>query len=244
MRKFLLFVTASLLFFVTAYAQSLSLSWDDGAITNGQTITVTGDTSGTVYAYLKCTNSNASTLSVKVKKKHISIVPGSENYFCWMNCYIPTVFVSTYYIDIQKDSTANDFSGDYKAHGNIGVSTVMYTFYDMSNVNDSACVIVNYDCSLGLSVPENSSVAKVDFSNAYPNPANSQTSFTYAIPDSEGNAHLVIRDMVGGVVSDIELTENNGSLKIETSKLSDGVYFYSLMLDGQPYMTKKLVIKH
>jgi hypothetical protein len=243
MRKRLLFVLISLFFFASAYAQSLSLSWTGGPIANGQNITIVGDTAGTVYSYVDCQNTSAATLTVKVKKKHITIVPGSENSFCWVTCYLPSVYVSAYSVDIAADSIAHDFSGEYKAKGNIGMTTVMYTFYDEANESDSAWLFINYDCTLGSSVLEAKPEGRVEFSNAYPNPANNQTSFTYTLPSTEESARLVIRDMVGNIVSNIKL-ESTGTLKVETSSLSDGVYFYSLMLDEQPYFTKKLVVKH
>lgn len=243
MKKILLLICVSAFISVITNAQSLSLSWTGGAIANDDLITVTGDTTGTVYAFVLCTNHNASTLGVKVKKKHVSIVPGSENTFCWGNCYIPSTFVSYDTIDIQKDSTSNAFSGEYKAKGNIGTTIVRYTFFDCLNPDDSISVRIAYDCGLGISVPEHQE-SNVMFSGAYPNPANYKTSFTYNIPASKGNAQLILRDMVGNIVSRTLITDQAGTLDVETSRLSDGVYFYSLLLVEQPYITRKLVIRH
>jgi len=243
MKKLLLLICAGALITVTTYAQSLSLSWTGGAIANDQLITITGDTAGTVYSYIDCTNENADTLSVKVRKKYVSIVPGSENTFCWSTCYLPGVMVSPFFIDIQPDSVTHEFSGEYKAKGNIGITTVMYTFFDMNNENDSVCVQVAYDCSLGAGI-EPASDLNIEFSNAYPNPANSSTSFTYNLLTVQEQAELVIRDMVGNIVSRIPVTELSGTLKVETGALSSGVYFYTLLLSDQPYFTKKLVVKH
>ncbi len=244
MKRGLLFLGFTLFVLVTVYAQSLSLSWTGGALTNGQVITITGDTTGTVYSYLYCTNNNTDTLSVKVKKKEISLVAGSENSFCWLNCYLPSTYISTYSIDILPDSTSLDFIGEYKAHGNIGISSIMYTFFDMNNVNDSVSVIVNYDCSLGSSVQEIKN-DKIVFSNAYPNPANSYTSFSYTFPPASAYSHqFVIRDLLGNMVYESEITDQTGIIKVYTNSFSNGVYFYSLLVDGQAYFTRKLIVKH
>ena len=243
MKKVLLFASVSLLFFATAYAQSLSLSWVGGAISNGQTITIAGDTAGTVYSYIDCSNTSATTVTVKVKKKHVNIVSGTENSFCWVTCYLPNVFLSNYSKDIAADSTAHDFSGEYNAHGNVGITTVMYTFFNIDNEADSAWVLVNYDCSMS-STPEIQKPAEVEFSNAYPNPASTQVSFRYKLPDMSGSPRMMIRDILGNTVISMPIRDTEGTLNVETSSLSDGVYFYSLTLDGQPYFTKKLVIKN
>jgi hypothetical protein len=244
MKKGILFLGLSTLLFVTAYAQSLSLSWTGGALTNGQTITVVGDTSGTVYSYVDCTNNGVDSISVKVKKIEISLVAGSENTFCWVNCYLPTTYISDYEIKIGPGAVCNEFSGEYKAKGNIGISSVMYVFYNRSNPNDSVSVIINYDCSLGSAIPEVSQ-SSVEFSNAYPNPAGNVTSFSFSLPDVAVKEHrLIIRDMVGNIVYDEKLIDKTGTIKVNTAVLRDGVYFYSLMLEGQAYLTRKLIIKH
>jgi hypothetical protein len=243
MKRGILFLGLSMFIFITAYAQSLSLSWSGGAISNGQTITIIGDTAGTVFSEVDITNNGTDTLSVKVKKKELSLVSGSENSFCWLNCYLPNIYVSPYFINMIPDSLYIDFSGEYKAHGNVGASQVMYTFYDMNNVNDSVCVIVNYDCSMS-SVPDLGKV-NVEFSNAFPNPADAYTSFTYSFPaSSTPNSRLIVRDLVGNIVAESNLTDQNGTIKIYTEKLNDGVYFYSLLLEDQVYLTRKLIVRH
>lgn len=245
MKRGILFLVLSGLLFVTAYAQSLSLSWTGGALTNGQSITFVGDTTATLYSYVDCTNNSGDSIFVKVKKIEIFCIPGSENLFCWYTCYLPNVYVSTFNIGIAGGGgVSHDFSGEYKAHGNLGISTVMYVFYNMVNENDSVSVIINYDCSMGAAVPElDKSV--ISFSNAYPNPAGIFTSFSYNLPASSGqNYRLVIRDMVGNIVTDKVLADEEGTIKINTAELKDGIYFYSLMADDQAYLTRKLIIRH
>lgn len=244
MKRGIFFLGFSMIIIVTAYAQSLSLSWTGGAINNEQTITVTGDTIGTVYSYVNCKNDTSSTVTVRVRKKEISVVSGSENTFCWVNCYLPNIFTSPFSIDILADSVAHDFSGEYKAKGNIGITTIMYTFFNVADENDSVCVLVAYDCSLGSAVPEISDET-IEFSNAYPNPANTFTSLSYSVPASEQNSlKIIIRDLVGNIISENILTDKEGTLKIFTEKFSDGVYFYSLIIDDQVFFTRKLIVRH
>jgi hypothetical protein len=243
MKKTLLLLAVSLCFCLNTPAQNLSLSWISGPINNGDTIRASGDTTGTVSAYVDCKNESSSTITVKVRKKELMITQGTANYFCWANCYTPPVFVSPTGIDIPGDSVCHNFSGDYKAQGHVGNSYVLYTFFNISNANDTISVVVEYDCSLsgiGTVSSEN-----VEFSNAYPNPAGDQTFFSFNLPTTAvNNSEIVLRDMLGNLVSYLRIIEKNGTIKLPTDKLNNGVYFYSLVIDEKVVLTKKLIIRH
>lgn len=242
MKKTLLFIVFVFFLHTVSSSQSLSLSWVNGPISNGDTIKIIGDTSVTATAYVNCKNDSI-LISVKVRKKELSIIPGSQNYFCWASCYTPSVFVSPTAIDIPHDSVNHNFSGDYKAQGNMGKSYILYTFFDVNDVNDSISVVVLYDCT--LSAIGESGFEKIDFSNAYPNPANDRTYFNYSLSGSAiGHSFLFIRDILGNIVIEIPITEENGTLRVFTDKLNNGVYFYSLIIHGKVNFTKKLIIRH
>jgi hypothetical protein len=41
-----------------------------------------------------------------------------------------------------------------------------------------------------------------------------------------------------------QIASGNGKFNISTTNLSDGIYFYSLMVNGKIIQTKKLMVKH
>lgn len=244
MKRAILYYGFSLLILFTVSSQNLTILSGSVPIANGDTYTIAGDTSGTVYSYLNCTNQGVDTIAVKVKKKIINKVFGSDNTFCWVNCYTPDVMVSTAYIKIAPGATASDFIGEYQAHGNIGITTILYTFYDKDNEADSSSVSVKYDCSLS-SIDKKLPEEKITLSNAYPNPADNFVSFSYDIPfNSVNNSKLIIRDLVGNTVYETNFFNQQGVVKIECNDFSNGVYFYSFLIHDQPLITRKLVIKH
>jgi hypothetical protein len=246
MKKGILFLILSMLVLVTAYAQSLSLVREGVALTNGQTLTYVNTDPSAINncENIVCTNTSGTSLEVKVRKKAVSIVPGSQNYFCWGNCFLPTVFESPDPMTILAGDTTDllQYSAHYKPNDNCGASTVMYTFFDMNDVNDSICIVITFDCPLGI---QDLAKNEIEFSNAYPNPASEYTVFSYSLPLTyKGDYMLIIRDMVGNLVSKTPITDDAGTIKIITDGFGDGVYFYSLMIDNTPYLTRKLIIKH
>jgi hypothetical protein len=245
MRKILLFSGFIILIFSVSHAQNLSLGWINGHINNGDTIEYIADTGYyvTTYSYVDCTNHGASTSNVKVRKFDLDTVAGTENAFCWDICYQPPIHVSNGFIPMIKDSLYSNFIGDYKPRGHCGISYVMYTFFNVADANDTISVVVKYNGSCSSGIEVNSQ--KVEFSNAFPNPADDQVSFTYSRPASSiEDCRLIIRDMVGNIVFDLPLTVKSGTLKVNTNDLNSGLYFYSLMVGDQFRFTKKLIIRH
>lgn len=242
MKKTLLFLFA-ISFSVLAFGQSLSLSYAEGPLNNGSEIHIWMDTSTyAVACHIYITNNSLSNKYVKVRKYEVSIVPGTINYFCWYACLDPGIFVSKDSILYKPGQLGKyDFQGDYEPHGKLGTSTLKYTFFDMYNPNDSASVIVHYHAT-PLSVQENF-LTQVKFSNAYPNPAGSFTSFDFNLPKETITATIVFRDLLGSVVKKQAISNLKGNVKIETSDLKDGIYFYSLIVNDQIYTTKKLIVR-
>jgi len=91
-------------------------------------------------------------------------------------------------------------------------------------------VDIQYNTFLSL---ENTSV---DFS-VYPNPVNDILNISI----SENNTSIVLFDIVGKTVSEMELINGNNKLNIEN--LNPGVYFYSIKRNGNVIETKKLIVR-
>jgi hypothetical protein len=246
MKRGILFFIFSAFIFITAYSQSLSLIRGGVALTNEQALVYVNSDASAINNCedIVCYNHTSDSIHVKVRKKVISITAGTQNYFCWGNCFLPSVFVSPNPVTIFAGDTTDllIFSCHYMPNDNYGSSTIMYTFFNEANVNDSICVQITFDCPEGI---QNIAKNEIEFSNAYPNPAADYTSFTYSLPVSyTGEYMFIMRDMVGNVVSETPITDKTGTIKMETDHLGNGVYFYSLLVDKTPYLTRKLIIKH
>ena len=75
------------------------------------------------------------------------------------------------------------------------------------------------------------------FSQNAPNPFESYTRVKYDLKGNNGQ--IVITDMTGRQVSVHNLNDNAGQIEIG-QELGRGIYFYTLTVDGQPVMTKRL----
>lgn len=77
-----------------------------------------------------------------------------------------------------------------------------------------------------------------------PNPANSTTTIRIQL---DGKVYkdkkIVLKDPTGKWVSSYHLNDET-NLKIDVSPLQSGIYYYSLLIDGQVMETKKMVVVH
>jgi hypothetical protein len=81
-------------------------------------------------------------------------------------------------------------------------------------------------------------------SRVYPNPAHQTAHFDFEWKKEMTDAKIVIYNLLGKMVREVEIRENTGTLKINVSDLIEGIYFYSLVVKNQPEVTQKLIIRH
>ena len=243
MKKLFLLIYLASIATCFGYSQmSLSLSDSTGPLANNATIHRYGTpTSDEIVAYVYVKNNTANSVPVIVKKVVIDTVVGSYNMFCWGMCFAPNVYISPAAISIDAGRTDSlNFSGHYVPNTYKGASSLRYVFFLRGNPLDSVCVnIVYYAYPVGIE----SLAEKAVISNAYPNPANNSTAFTYSLPGSETGS-IMIRNLLGVVVKDVSLDSGADKVSVFTGDLPEGVYFYSFNVAGKTNTSKKLIIRH
>jgi hypothetical protein len=246
MRKNLsLFILCAFIFASTAMAQSLQLSDLSGPVANGTDFYVWGDTiTGTLMSQkIFVRNISAATVTVKTKKIETSLIPGTSCNICFAGqCFLSSVFISLTQATLTPNDTNNTGSIDYKPKGHLGESIATFVFFNVSDPNDSAWVVVHFN-GTAAGINENT-ILKTEISNPYPNPAVDHTSFNYSFAQNTTNAKFVLCDLLGSKVRETEITELNGKLTVNTSNLNEGIYFYSFYADNKMVLTRKLVVKH
>lgn len=76
-----------------------------------------------------------------------------------------------------------------------------------------------------------------------PNPAAGVTAISYQVPSFRNNAFIVICDAGGRKVWTGNITKTGqGQFSLNQHELEQGIYFYSLIVDGQHISTKKMII--
>jgi hypothetical protein len=84
---------------------------------------------------------------------------------------------------------------------------------------------------------------QIEISNLYPNPANDVVKFNYVISDANAKVKITIRNVLGSVVKEEELSHHSRELEIDVHEYASGMYFYSLSINNRSMITKKFLVK-
>jgi hypothetical protein len=109
---------------------------------------------------------------------------------------------------------------------------------------DTGYYKLDYDPTVSAEIVDNK-IIDYELMQNYPNPFNPITNIEYSVKE-EGNVELVIYDVLGKVVVklvDERKQAGNYSSQFDASKLSSGIYFYSLRVNGFMGTKKMLLIK-
>lgn len=237
MKKLILILFAAILTGTISYSQVFIITDNQGVNITGDTITV--DACNTVTFITHVQNSSAISRTVKVKKTHMEILAGTVNYFCWVNCYSPTVFISTQSLLMPAGYTTSgsqDLTCDYVNGGTAGNSLVAYTVYDENTPADSSIFYINYSCTDGIG-----DVFKPAISEAFPNPSATSSTIEYNI-GTQQDGYIVLYNLLGSQVAKYNLYKPEGKVVINTSTLTPGAYFYSFFYEGRLIKTSKLIV--
>jgi trimeric autotransporter adhesin len=106
----------------------------------------------------------------------------------------------------------------------------------------------NFPGNISTSVAEqnitlNSANAPVLYQNT-PNPFNAGAKINYYLPEGTTGASIVFYDNRGGIIKAIQISQTgNGTLDITPDNLSNGIYSYSLIVNGNVLETKRMVVQ-
>ncbi len=239
-RLLLLFFNLTIVIGISA--QSLSLSWHQGAIADGSSIQYSGDINDAMIVEVFVTNVTGSAINYSVKKIEVSIIPGTMNTICFAGqCIDPQSYYSDDTLTLPGGEADSSFSADYYPLGMTGTSSIKYVFFNTDNPSDSVSFSIDFTAMTGIKSANLRN--KVTFSNAYPNPAIDRVYFDYYIPANSKNVVFILRDLAGQSIREFALDNDKQVLELDLIAIESGVYFYSVIAEGASLLTKKLIIK-
>lgn len=242
MRKFLLFIFFLGIISINISAQDFQLfSADNVVIPNNSIIQVYGNPSSEVIESILWIKNNSTTLrSLKVKKEISMNLDGTENTFFWDSFNNSDIIESPTSVIIEPFQTHKGFVANYVPNFTKGVMSIKYTFFDANNPNIYVAVTIDFITDEAANL---FSQPLFTLSDAYPNPAESVVYFDYVLSRNILNAKIIIRTLLGSVIAERNIEGTQGKININIEEFVDGIYFYSLVLNSEIKLTKKLIVK-
>ena len=197
-----------------------------------------------VRTVVKLKNVSDKPIHVMVRRDEMQIGSSQNSYFCWDNDCLETEGnqLPTSHL-IKPGEIVETFVSVLSAGLDETISNLKYSFYDRYNPEDLVVVELGYtvkDRNIGGFMFNSNSIS---LSDIYPNPVSEVAYINYMIYDEEVDAKIVFHNVLGSGVGEYTLNPVEQVLKINTTEFKPGVYFYTLYVDNEGKVTKKLIIK-
>jgi hypothetical protein len=244
MKKIFLLTIFAFAALEASFAQGITISRGGVDYTNG-TIDAWFDIAdcpgNTPYTFDGFTvkNTGTATKALRMKRIHVDTIPGTSNYFCWAQCYVPSVDESPIgdNVVLESDSVFKFMYLDYQPKGNLGVTTVRYVIRNAADPLDTASLLVNFNAT-PTAINEITTTPKLN--SLFPNPANNNVTVNFVL--NAGQASIEVKNVLGQVQKIMPIVAGSKSTNLNVADLPSGIYFVSLKSNGNIIDTKRLVV--
>ncbi len=185
---------------------------------------------------------NTSNINMNVYAKRVenSVLEGTENYFCWFQCYSSSTDVSPTPLFIAAGASVSNFYADYQPQGVEGSSFIDYCFYNADNPSDQTCVTVEFRVSSATAVNE---AEMISIGSPQPNPAVDHTVIPFDLKENNKDAALVVYNILGSEIKRQSISGTSGNIDLNVSDLQAGVYIYSFYNNNRLLASSRLVVR-
>lgn len=76
----------------------------------------------------------------------------------------------------------------------------------------------------------------------YPNPFNENTIIPYYLPEETGTGELTVTDITGRIIQKYNLVTGLNSIEFKSNDLMNGIYYYTMYVNGNLFSCKKMII--
>lgn len=191
---------------------------------------------------VKIKNTFDKPITIVIKRIETQIGSSQKNFFCPNNDCVD-LRIDSYTIRIEPGETLENFSIGLEAGLTEGFSSVKYQVYNKSNLAEISQLDINF---IVEATREKSNIflsQLITLHDVYPNPIVTTARIDYNIHKENTKAKIVIHNILGSPLSVYELLPNLHSVKIDADALNPGIYFYTLYVNNEGVMTRKLMVK-
>ena len=186
-------------------------------------------------------NNGAKPITLIIRKASSQIGTSQKNYFCKDgNCADATV--EDFIVKVEPGQTLNNLEVALDAGLVPGVSSVRYIAYNKSNPGEALEVELNFIVEEKVEKPNIYTSRDITIQDVYPNPASDFAFVEYKVVQDNVKARIILHNVLGNSVGEYDLFSSDTKAKIQTSDLNAGIYFYTLYLNGEAVLTRKLVV--
>jgi hypothetical protein len=196
----------------------------------------------TVKAPVRFKNNSDKPITLIIRKVSAQIGSTQRSFFCLGNdCFDQKI--EDYIVKVEPGQTLNSFQVAIEAGLVPGVSSVRYIAFSKSNPGHTLEFDINFAVE---EKPEKQTIYNskdITLHDVYPNPVIDNAFVDYKVLSDQVKAKIIVHNILGNMVGEYNLLASENILRIKTDDLSAGIYFYTLYINNEGVMTRKLIIK-
>jgi len=219
-------------------------------VSYGQHLTVMGETNVVgkigedVTAPIVITNTSDRPVTLAIKRTETSIASTQQTWFCWeTDCFDKEVDVFPYEKIINPGESVKAFTSTLRSGLVEGKSLVKYIIYDKHAPEEQVEVEINYTIKDHLQKTALFHSKDVTINDVYPNPVTDHAIIDYKIANPDAKVKVLLHSVLGSVMGEFILEPMETIFKINAETFNPGVYFYTLYVNNDGMMTRKLIVK-
>lgn len=187
-------------------------------------------------------NTSDKTITLIIRKAGGELGSTQRSFFCFDNNCLDQK-IEDYILKVEPGQTLTNFQVALDAGLSAGESSVQYVVFNKSQPGQLLEFTLNYSVEEKSEKPNIYDSRFITLHDVYPNPVTDNATVVYKILNDRVNARIRLHNLLGNVVADYELSPSDTQLRLRVDDLSEGIYFYTLYLEGESVVTRKLIIK-
>lgn len=201
-----------------------------------------GSIGETVKAPLRFKNTTDKALVLVIRKLQEQIGSTQRNFFCPEgNCLEERI--TDYTVRIEPGQTLTNLQFGLEGGLVPGGSFVRYIAFNKSN----PAHFVEFDLNFNIEEkPQKENIYQsnlITVRDVYPNPTVDYAFVNYNLLSDRTKAKIRVHNILGNIVGEYDLSVAENILRIRTEELNAGIYFYTLYMDNESVMTRKLIVR-
>jgi len=242
-------LVSSLFLTTAAQAQLLNVYLPgEGPLVNGTTVVKYGQPSDNIVSQqLPVVLNAANSTEVGLKRYELSATVGTDNYFCWYDCWLPAaagthpLWYAINPYTLQPGVQFNGFYADVMPQGLTSDHSFLFVWYDVADTTDSVSVRIDFEIAEGAGIAERTDV--VNTFSAMPNPSlDGAVNLDIDLAKWSGHEELMLRDATGRISMRRNITQGTRRVDLQAGELAPGVWMATLLSDGAVLATRRLVV--
>lgn len=194
-----------------------------------------------VRAPLKLKNTSDRPIVLIVRKIEQEIGSTQKNFFCLDgNCLEDKI--EDYIVKLEPGQTLNSLQIGLDGGLVPGSSLVRYIVFNKFNQAQSYELEFNFLIEEKPTKQNIYQSKNITVKDVYPNPAVEHTFVEYQIVNEKAKAVLRVHNLLGNLMGEYELSPYENHLRIRTEELNPGIYFYTLYINNESVLTRKLLV--